>query len=742
MAIPRFAWGIDIGNRALKAVKVVPTAEGLKIEDFEVIEHESVLSTAGDNRDSLIQSALANFVQRHPGIEKGQVGVGVSGQQSFARFIKLPPVEPKKIPEIVRFEAIQQIPFPLDDVEWSYQLFRDEESPDVEVGIFAMRKELVNQHIKFFTDIDLNVQVVQMNPLAVYNAMYYDSRIKGTTMIVDLGAENTDLIIAEGETIWLRSIPIGGNNFTEALTKAFKVNFAKAEDLKRNATTSKYGRQIMQAMRPIFADLVSEIQRSIGFYASVHRDSRITKVIALGSTFRLPGLQKYLQQNLQLEVEKISSLSGGVPEDPKLAAMLSENILSMTGAYGLALQVMGQAKITSSLLPEVIRREKMWREKTKWFAAAAALFVVGAAVPYGSYYFYNWQMEQTASAQAEIQSTQSKATALDQRWSDIEQAGGPDRQRISNVKSLETYRDLWPRLVTDIYQTLPQFAADAPKALTSDDPKVMKTIPRADRKEIVIDRLDSRYVPDLTTVLADANFGKYANTSVSTAVVETPSNMGGYPGGYPGGPPGGYMGGPPGMPGGYTPDTGGAEIPTGPVQANAQRGFLVTVNCTTPNANAVGLIDQTFVKNLLAIKPGLIPAGKPYYIPKAVIVSASKVRNNQARIQKMVADYQQKMTAQAAAAAAAAAGVAAPAGRAGNAGPSDFSPGGFSPPPMPVNVPGGQNANTIPDAAYQDAVLHEDVRDDTECTILFAVVLDPPPAPAAGAKPVAAAVQP
>ena len=128
------------------------------------------------------------------------MAVGVSGQSSFARFIKLPPVEPKKIPEIVRFEAIQQIPFPLDEVEWSYQLFQDESSPDVEVGIFAMRKELVKQHIKYFTDAGLNVQAVQMNPLAVYNAMYHDERLKGTTMIIDLGAENTDLIIAEGET--------------------------------------------------------------------------------------------------------------------------------------------------------------------------------------------------------------------------------------------------------------------------------------------------------------------------------------------------------------------------------------------------------------------------------------------------------------------------------------------------------------------------------------------------------------
>src|SRR5256714_9698643 len=383
-----FAWGIDVGNRALKAVKLVREGDQLRVDDFEVIEHETVLSSAGDNRESLITSALASFVQRHP-FRGGQVGIGVSGQSSFARFIKLPPVETKKIPEIVRFEAIQQIPFPLDDVEWSYQLFQSAESPDVEVGIFAMRKELVNQQIKFYTDFELNVQVVQMNPLAVYNALVHDGRFDdGTMMVIDLGAENTDLIIADNETIWMRSIPIGGNSFTETLVKAFKLPFNKAEDMKRTAASSKYARQIFQAMRPIFADLVAEIQRSVGFYASVHRDSRITKILALGGTFQLPGLQKYLQQNLQLDVERLSSVQAAPSSDSKLAPTFSDNILSIVSAYGLAIQAMSEGKVTSNLLPAKIRREKVWKEKTKWFAAAAALFVLGFGVS-----AMNWWMQ-------------------------------------------------------------------------------------------------------------------------------------------------------------------------------------------------------------------------------------------------------------------------------------------------------------------------------------------------------------
>src|SRR2546423_4756964 len=491
MASARFAWGIDIGNRALKATRLIRDANNqLRIDDFEVIEHEQILSQAGDNRESMIQTALANFAQRQT-FKGGAVAIGVSGQSSFARFIKLPPVEPKKIPEIVKFEAIQQIPFPLDDVEWSYQLFQDAESPDIEVGIFAMRRELINSYMKFFSDADLNVQVVQMNPLAVYNAMYHDKRIRGTTMVIDMGAENTDLIIAEGETVWLRSIPIGGNNFTETLVKSFKLNFAKAEDLKRNAATSKYARQIFQAMRPVFADLVAEVQRSIGFYASVHRDSRIKRIVAVGGTFKLPALQKYLQQTLQLDVERLDTFGAGAPPDSKAAATYQDNILSLVSAYGLALQAMGEGKVTSSLLPARIRRERAWQEKQKYFAAAAALFVLGTGIGFSSIFLGNMSYESSADTRQKIDSIKRTASDLSGKWDQIQNAGAGDRQRIMNIRSLTDYRDLYLQVLNDLHSAIPN--QNLP-------PDQLKATPRNQRKLVLIDNVQNRYVADMTTV--------------------------------------------------------------------------------------------------------------------------------------------------------------------------------------------------------------------------------------------------
>lgn len=697
MASPRFAWGIDIGNGALKAVKLAREDGQLKVTDFEYIEHEQVLSNAGDNRESLIQSSLASFVERH-GVKGGVVAVGVSGQQSFARFIKLPPVEEKKIPEIVRFEAIQQIPFPLDDVEWSYQLFRDEQSPDVEVGIFAMRKELINAHIKQFTDVDLNVQVVQMNPLAVYNAMYHDGRFKGATMTIDLGAENTDLIIADGETVWLRSIPIGGNAFTEALVKAFKLNFAKAEDLKRNAATSKYARQIFQAMRPVFADLVSEIQRSIGFYASVHRESQIERVIAVGGTFRMPTLQKYLQQNLQLDVVKLDRFAAGAPDDPKLATTFNDHVLSMAGAYGLAVQAMGDAKIDSSLLPMHIRRAKMWKEKTKWFAAAAACFVAAPVIAYGALWAtQEAPYEAAAGYRQEIRSTLSQGQQLDQRWSQVEQSGKSDRQLIANVFSLTNYRHLPASIYTDIVSATPK-----PPLPANATREQITATPRSQRRQVQINTIEMQYMADISPLLDKSDQDFRSEVLRLTGRQQTTSRRGW----------GGGMSQP--TPMDQDPDSMTTAGPT-----TTQRGLLVTVTGTTPNAQGFTMIEQTLVEQLKRIDQAN-KGDRDYYVAHAAIVSAAKVSESTELRQKLIAAYgnMQKLIR----------GETDPnasrrptgGGFGGFAAPDDQ----FGAPPARFGArPGGSQQ---PTERIVDPLTEEPMGDDLEFRVSFAVVIDVP----------------
>lgn len=720
MAVP-YAWGIDIGNRALKAIRLSTGPAGLQIDDFDLVEHEQILSNAGDNRESMIQSALALFAQRHDDLKKTPVAIGVSGQSSFARFIKLPPVEPRKIPEIVRFEAIQQIPFPLDEVEWSYQLFTDPQSPDVEVGIFAMRKDLVNQHIGYFSAAGLNVQTVQMNPLAVYNAMYYDERIKGTTMIVDVGAENTDLIIAEGETIWLRSIPIGGNKFTEALAAQFKLKFPKAEELKRNAATSKYGRQILQAMKPVFNELVSEIQRSIGFYASNHQNSRINRVIALGGTFRLPGLQKYVQQNLQIEVQRLDHMSAGAPSDPKVGTLFNENILSAVGPYGLALQALGAAKINSSLLPMAIRRERMWREKTPWFGAAAAVFVAAPLLAYGSIYMNTRMMQANALADGASKAVLTQGTQLSQEWdTQVESAGQPDRNRASNYLSLRNGRGVQNTLIGDITSALP------PATVITDVNKT-KLPPREKRPDIRIDRIAMDYHSDMSPIMAmDRESFRQQATVGGIQVPQNPATIirpgatgpgvgSGFSQAYRGGFGGG--GGSPML----MPNPGQANNAAGADQAAAKtRGFVIEIICTTPNAGGASYVLSTLVPKLQALKPSDLDVN--YRVDKVEAPRSLQLKDdpNVARLGT---------------------GASGTSGfGAGGYSANGFGGhgGGFAPSPSiysttPGATTGAPGTSTEPPYdPLKDPVTGEDMSNDTQVTIRMSVLLDPPPPTAEG----------
>jgi hypothetical protein len=184
--------------------------------------------------------------------------------------------------------------------------------------------------------------------------------------------------------------------------------------------------------------------------------------------------------------------------------------------------------------------------------------------------------------------------------------------------------------------------------------------------------------------------------------------------------------------------TPGAEIPTaGAAAPNAQRGFVITIKCVTPFAGGVGLIDSAFIPNLMALKPGTLPPNKPYGVLKAVIARKMRVGDDATRTTKLTQDYTAKLQREAATKATANAAAAAAAAQQGT--PGAYMPGndtgeGFN--PVAGVGMGGVNGNQFPPEAYQDPILKEDVRDDTECTMVFVVQLDPPPpAPAPAAAP-------
>ncbi len=509
MATANAVWGIEVGQCALKAVKLRPAEVGkVELLAFDLIEHPKILSQPDADADELIRAALEKFVSRNDWQGDALV-IGVPGQQTFARFCKLPPVESKKIPEIVRFEASQQIPFDMEDVVWDYQVFQVADMPDVEVGIFAMRKDLIRKHLERFGNVGMAPTAIQTIPSALYNFCRFDAEREieeGTaTIIIDVGSQHTDLIVVEPNSAWSRNIPLGGNSFTEALVKAFKLSFAKAENLKRTAATSKYARQIFQAMRPVFADLVAEIQRSIGFYSSTHRDVELTNVLACGNAFHLPGLQKYLENNLTIAggVRRLERFHALVTSATANAPQFADNILSFAPAYGLALQGLGLGSISASLLPPELARVQLWKRKRPLFVAAAACLVVAAAFPWMRVAMDSQALAQNGELGNQAKSIVDRAKDYQNQFRAASKDTSDQREKIEKLFELQKDRALIPQILALVHEAMPAVnppeladtkTPDEYKQLVKSDPVRFK---RSERRQMVIEKLDIRFVKDV-----------------------------------------------------------------------------------------------------------------------------------------------------------------------------------------------------------------------------------------------------
>jgi type IV pilus assembly protein PilM len=528
-------WAIDIGQAALKAIKFVPgeTPDQVVAEAFDFIEYPKILSQPDADPDELVREALATFTDRND-LKGCKVAISVPGQSGLVKFIKLPPVEKKRIPDIVKFEAKQQIPFALDEVVWAYQQIggdaevNEEEFTMAEVGLFAMKRDQINRAILPFAVAGIEVDVVQMSPIALYNYIAFD-QLKGSTskesvVLLDIGADNTDLIITDGSRIWQRNIPIGGNHFTRALTKELKLTFAKAEHLKRNATKAPDPRSIFTAMRGVFNDFASEINRSIGFYSSINRTAKIRKVIGMGNGFKLPGLQKFLQQNLSNEVTRLEGFDKIAGDEVKSAPQFQDNLASFAVAYGLGVQGLNRGSLSTNLLPPEIERVRLIRAKKPWALAASALIMLGLGLLFALGDFRVLaKVETTQFKEAVTQATSVSKKGLDLK-TEFEKAKGLWDGKYGEGKALITdpsERALWPLFLKTVSAYFPDPVRD--NGLDPDDPESQDEL---EKLRVHIDAIKPVWRTDLKTEWFDELDATYKKLMLPYDVANPPSGEG------------------------------------------------------------------------------------------------------------------------------------------------------------------------------------------------------------------------
>lgn len=480
---------LDIGSASIKAGEFEYAANGvITLTGFAVREYGEELTDA--NRAAVISASIRSLIQEN-GFTARKVMVSLSGQAAFIRFVKLPPVsdEEKRVRQIVEFEARQNVPFPMSEVIWDYQLIASPDMGEMDVMFVVIKNEIVEQITNLILGLQLVPVLVDVAPVACYNAARANHvGDDECSVILNIGSRSCNLLFADKNRFFARTIPIAGHAITQQIAKEFNIGLAEAEEMKRRhgfvalggayeEPESEVAATVSKIVRNVMARLHGEINRSITVYRSQQKGNRPTQMYLAGGSSTMVFTDRFFQEACEVNVSylnpfQVVSIAPGVDVKhlEEVAHMFSEVV-------GLGLRYKVQCPVEISLIPENLRRAQAFSRKKPYLAAAAAVVLLGAGLGVlaersfrdqytGVHTGYKNTVDMQANFQKEIKAEINRQEAAQRTY---DETAGLLRQRDQLPEVLNTLQalkpdDLWLVRVRPLYDDFKAGKPEAPAA--------------------------------------------------------------------------------------------------------------------------------------------------------------------------------------------------------------------------------------------------------------------------------------
>ena len=342
------------------------------------------------NADTILVPALMD-IMRDTGIKPGPVAVAVSGQMVFPRFASVPRTGgDEKFEQMIRLEVEQNIPFPIDEMICDRQILGENVNGETNVMIVAAKTDQIEELTGAVRSAGFSPTLVDVAPIALTNVLRQMDGGEACTVILDIGAKTTSLVIADGERLYTRAIPVAGQAITKEIASTLGCSADEAETFKREQAYVALGGvvededetrdQISKVCRAVMTRLHAEISRSINFYRSQQGGNVPVKLYLTGGTALLPQIADFFAESLQLETAFLNPFELIAPGPQVDASALETDSVFLAATAGLALHAAGAASFAINLLPPSLVKEQADRARVPFVAAGAGMLIAALAV--------------------------------------------------------------------------------------------------------------------------------------------------------------------------------------------------------------------------------------------------------------------------------------------------------------------------------------------------------------------------
>ena len=388
--------GVDFGAGTLKIGEFAPAeVGGLSLVQFGI----KSLGLAGSQdaaRDTVLKKALADLLVEG-GFSSRQANLCAPGYQVFSKFVKLPPVDSSKVTQIIQYEAQQNVPFPLAETAWDYQILGTSPSGELEVLLLAIKSDAVEKLFAVAEGDGLKMDVVDGSVAALCNAFRYNyADLEGCSLLIDIGAKTSGVLLFEKNKFYARGINVGANSITQEFAAEVKLPFAEAEKLKVTEGFVSLGgayeepdnprvAAVSKVARNVLTRLHLQVNQTIQFYKTQQGGALPDRVFLCGGGSIMPYAVEFFQEKLDLPVELFNPFRS-VQIDPAVNVGELENVAQCFGeVVGLGLRSVVQCPVELNLMPKSSKTRQEFNAKKPYLLAAAYALVVGVFA-YGWFY--------------------------------------------------------------------------------------------------------------------------------------------------------------------------------------------------------------------------------------------------------------------------------------------------------------------------------------------------------------------
>ena len=459
---------LNLGSQTIGLAEFRVAPGGLVLVNYRLRELPLDPDT-GQRRDAHIAlqetAAVLREMMREIHVHHGHLNYAVPAQSVFARFVKLPPLVQEKLDKIISFEAQQNVPFPLNEVVWDYQVVGGGLGEQIQVVLVAIKVDLLDRTNAAVEGTGLQTSLVDIAPMALCNAFRYSyPEVGDCSLLLDIGARTTNILFIESGRIFLRSIPLGGSAITAAIAREFNESFAAAETRKKRDGFVGLGGayaepadpnivRVSKMARSTMTRLHAELMRSVTHYRAQQQGNRPTRIYLCGGGAGMPYMREFFHEKFQVPIEFFNPLQNVTVAESAPRQDVARSAHLLGELVGLALRSVTISPMELNLRPaSVVRRQDL--EKRRSFFVAAAACILLALLGWSAYYTRAAQVaQQTAEALRQKNNTMRLAEGqLDKLKKQITALDNTASPLITAVND----RNFWPQLFEQLNSRLPE----------------------------------------------------------------------------------------------------------------------------------------------------------------------------------------------------------------------------------------------------------------------------------------------